>query len=191
MPRLAERTLLTPSRGHRRRETGLYAAQLADLSRRLRQDTRGLTVRELEWQPAPGMNSIGMLLAHIAIVEVWWIEGAVRQVPPADVDFTGKLGIGGDDDGMPAGPRDRHPRALQGKTLADYDRLLLRGRRNLLAAIRGLTARDLAKQRRRIRRDGKLHEYNVEWVLYHLVEHFAGHYGQILMLRHAYRARRR
>ena len=191
MPRPAERDLLVPARGHRTRETAFCAAQLADLSARLRHDTRGLTVRELEWQPAPGMNSIGMLLAHLAIVEVWWIEGAVRMVPPADVDFTGKLGIGRDDDGMPAGPRGRHPRALLGKRLSDYDRLLGRGRRNLLAAIRPLTARDLERTRRRIRRDGKVHEYNVHWVLYHLVEHFAGHYGQILMLRHAYRELRR
>jgi hypothetical protein len=27
------------------------------------------------------------------------------------------------------------------------------------------------------------------WILYHLLEHQAGHYGQILLLRHQYRDR--
>ena len=31
-----------------------------------------------EWQPAPGRNSIGMLLAHNAIVEVWWLDVGAR-----------------------------------------------------------------------------------------------------------------
>ncbi len=27
----------------------------------------------------------------------------------------------------------------------------------------------------------------MRWVLYHMLEHFSGHYGQILLLRHLYR----
>jgi hypothetical protein len=29
----------------------------------------------------------------------------------------------------------------------------------------------------------------LRWTLYHMLEHLAGHYGQILLLRHQYRAR--
>jgi hypothetical protein len=31
----------------------------------------------------------------------------------------------------------------------------------------------------------------MRWVLYHMLEHFSGHYGQILLLRHQYRDRER
>jgi hypothetical protein len=33
-------------------------------------------------------------------------------------------------------------------------------------------------------------DYNVGWALYHAIEHFAGHYGQVNLLRHQYRAMR-
>ena len=48
-------------------------AQMDDQSRRLTEHTRGATADELAWQPAPGLQTIGMLLAHIAVVEVYWM----------------------------------------------------------------------------------------------------------------------
>src|SRR5580765_4774958 len=173
MARLAERTVITAPRGYRSGEAALSAAQLEDLLRLMRKDVRGLTARELEWQPAAGMNSIGMLLAHIAIVEEGGVENAVRGVPGPEVEFVRLVGIRDSDDGMPAAAKSGHPEALRRKPLTFYSRLLSRGRKNLLAAIRPLTARDLARVRTRTRRDGKKHEYNVSWVLYHLVEHLA------------------
>lgn len=185
------RNVLDLPRGYHSPEAASFVAQLDDLTRLLRADLRRVGPAELEWQPAPGMNTIGMLLAHIAIVEVWWIENAIRGIPAPDVGFARILGLGLMDDGMPLAPRGGHPRSLQGKRLSFYMDRLRQGRANLRAASRALTPKDLARTRRRIRRDGKKHIYNARWVLYHLVEHFAGHYGQILMLRHAYRARRR
>jgi hypothetical protein len=41
----------------------------------------------------------------------------------------------------------------------------------------------------RVRKNGEHQTFDKAWVLYHLVEHFAGHYGQILLLRHMWRAR--
>jgi len=41
------------------------------------------------------------------------------------------------------------------------------------------------------KRDGMRHAQSVRWILYHVLEHQAGHYGQILLLRHQYRDRRR
>ena len=29
--------------------------------------------------------------------------------------------------------------------------------------------------------------YAIRWYLYHILEHFSGHYGQILLLRHLYK----
>jgi hypothetical protein len=40
-------------------------------------------------------------------------------------------------------------------------------------------------------RDGRRMRFNTRWILHHLLEHFAGHYGQMLLLRHQYRDRRR
>jgi len=189
MPPRPERDVLKIPRGFRSEEAGSFVAQLDELTDRMRSDTRDLGRAELEWQPAPGMNTIGMLLAHIAIVEVWWIENAVRGVGGPEVEFQRLLGIGRDDDGMPMPPRGKPPAVLRGKTLSFYWGRIERGRRNLRAAVRALSPRDLDRVRRRLRRDGKTHVYNVRWVLYHLVEHLAGHYGQILLLRHARRAR--
>ena len=36
----------------------------------------------------------------------------------------------------------------------------------------------------RTRPDGSRRLFNVRWYFYHVLEHFAGHFGQILMLKH-------
>jgi hypothetical protein len=186
-----QQNVLRIPRGYRSAEAASFLGQLDDLTEVMAFDTRGIPTKELEWQPAPGMNTIGMLLAHIAIVEVWWVENALRGIAVDDVDFEGHLGIGRMDDGIPLSPGGRHPQVLSGRKLAFYRHLLARGRANLRAVAKTLTPKDLERRRHRIRRDGKVHVYNARWVLYHLLEHLAGHYGQILMLRHAYRVRGR
>ena len=178
-------------RGYRSQEAASFVAQLDDLTEVMEFDLRGVKAAELEWQPAPGTNTIGMLLAHIAIVEIWWIESALRGLAIPDVDFVGHLGIDRMDDGIPQPRNGRPPQRLAGRKLAFYRDLLKRGRANLRRVAKTLTPKDLERRRRRIRRDGKVQIYNARWVLYHLLEHLAGHYGQILSLRHAYRVRRR
>ena len=100
MPQVPEIQSLSVPTGYHSQEVALFVGMLDDQLRLLTEDTRGLTVEQLAWQPAPGMNTIGMLLAHIAIVEVFWTS----------------------------------------------------------------------------------------WTLYHLFEHFSGHYNQILLLEHAHKA---
>ena len=58
-----------------------FAAQLEDQMIRLKIDVEGLDVRQLEWQPHKGVNTIGMLLAHLAVVDLWWLHLAPRQTP--------------------------------------------------------------------------------------------------------------
>lgn len=185
------RSVLKLPRGYRSPEAGSFVAQLDELTGSMNHDLRGTKVAELEWQPRAGMNTIGMLLAHIAIVEVWWIENAVRGIPAAEVEFERFLGIGLQDDGMPAPPRGGHPAALRGWRLATYQKKIRAGRANLRRVAKTLTRDGFERPRRRLRRDGVRHVYNARWVFYHLLEHLAGHYGQILMLRHAYRDRRK
>ena len=43
----------------------------------------------------------------------------------------------------------------------------------------------------RRRADGSFRNLNVRWILYHVLEHQAGHYGQMLLLRHEYRDRKK
>ena len=169
--------------GYRSREAALFVAQLDDQLALLRADLEGATTDELSWQAAPGMNTIGMLLAHNAIVEAFWM-GYVRGT---EADITATIGIGMDDDGMPIPEGAPPPANLAGRDLAWYLDLLARARDDLKRGTRDLTDADLESERTRPRPNGQMRTTNVRWIYYHLLEHFAGHYGQILMLRHQYR----
>jgi uncharacterized damage-inducible protein DinB len=180
------RNILTVVPSSPSRELDLFLAQLDDQTRRLTEDTRGLTRTALEWQPALGMNTIGMLLAHLAIVEVFWMQ--VGPLGRSSYSSDETLGITMDDDGMPLPPRGRPPKGLAGRTLKTYDDLLARARRYTREVAAKLTDADLEREVTRTRRDGKVQVLNLRWVFYHVLEHFAGHYGQILLLRHQLRA---
>jgi uncharacterized damage-inducible protein DinB len=186
MPK-TETYTLEPAPGTKSRLVGLFVAQLEDLNRRLLDATRGLTPDELEWQPAPGMNTIGMLLAHIALVEVGWIGAAALGLEFFKID---ELPVTFADSGMPLAPGAAPPAALRGKDLAFYDDVLGRARAFTKKALDALTDTDLDRRRSRIRRDGTHVEYNIGWALYHVVEHEAGHAYQINLLRHHYRLAR-
>ena len=189
MTPLVREVLMMPP-GCRSREAASFVAQLEDQSERLRADTRGLTAAGLEWQPSPGLNTIGMLLAHIAIVEVFWTQVGPLGLTSDDVrraDMHTALGIGIDDDGMPLAPGGAPPATLRGKDLAYFDDLLARARRYSMRDIAQLGDTDLDREITRTRRDGSIHQSNMRWILYHMVEHFAGHYGQINLLAHQFR----
>jgi len=176
-----KRTLPIPP-GFRSAEAALFVAQMDDQSRRLTEHTRGLSADELEWQPAPGMNTIGMLLAHIAVVEVWWtMLGPLAIAAP---DIPSILGIHEDADGMPLPEGAPPPADLRGEELAFFDDLLARARAHTKQVASKLADPDLDRVAQRKRPDGTLVSFDVRWVLYHMLEHQAGHYGQINMLRH-------
>ena len=175
------RTIEAPA-GYRTPEVALYVAQMDDQSRRLTDDTRGLTPAELAWQPAPGMNTIGMLLAHIALVELWWTSVLMQ------VEFRPEiLGVGEDDDGMPLAPGGKPPATLEGKDLRFFDDLLQRVREHLKRSVATLAPADVEAEVEKRAPDGTPRILNKRWILYHMLEHLAGHYGQINLLRHQYR----
>lgn len=161
-----------------------FAAQLDDQLALLRAKLHGLETRHLEWQPHPGMNSIGMLLAHLAGVDVWWISIAPHGTAESEYDNVCRaiIGIALDDDGMPAGSDARHPDTLAGRSLADYLSMLDRARAASHAVLRTWSDADLESSYSF--RDGLITR---EWTVYHLLEHFCGHYGQILLLLHLMR----
>jgi uncharacterized damage-inducible protein DinB len=161
-----------------------FAAQLEDQLTRLRTDVEGLDVRQLEWQPQKGVNTVGMLLAHLAVVDLWWLHLAPRQTPEADGDriFKEVIGIGGDGDGLPLAADGEHPATLAGKPFANYWKMIER-------------ARAVAHTDLRHWKDAELNNtyplgdrvISREWTVYHVLEHFCGHYGQILLLKHMMR----
>jgi uncharacterized damage-inducible protein DinB len=181
------RSIIGPLPGFRSREAGTFLSQLDDQLRRLREATRGLSPEDLMWQPEPGMNTIGMLLAHLAVVEVWWTMVVIEENPEGDVRPV--LGIGADDDGLPL-PENAPPFPfLNGKDLAFFDDLLDRARAYFKRVVKDRPDEDMERTFRRDRPDGTIRELNVRWYYYHVLEHFAGHFGQILLLRHLIRAR--
>jgi len=187
MPQLIQR-ILESKPGSASRQAGLFLWQLDDQSRRLGEDTRRATVAELTWQPRPGMNTIGMLLAHIAAVEVGWMRAAVHGT---DRDSVQVLGISKREIGMPLAPGALGPEALADRELSWFDALLARAREHTRAAVAPLTDADLERRFRTPASwepGGTEFEGTIGWALYHILEHEAGHYGQINLLRHQYRA---
>ena len=160
---------------------GWLAAQLDDQLRLLGRRLEGAGVELLEWQPQPGANTIGMLLAHNAITEAYWVhiaEGRVRSFAEADAAVMATLGIGTMDDGMPIPPGGGHAPSLQGAPLARYFELLGRARAATHAALRRWDEPALAGT---IAWEGRM--VSRSWIAYHLLEHFAAHAGQILLLK--------
>lgn len=151
-------------------------------------DLASCKASELAWQPRRGSNTIGMLLAHCAVVEVYWLMIATRSFTPEQ--FEAVLGIGIDDDGMPLPPDGMPPSALGGRSLAYYRRLHDRARAFVRRTAHGFAPAALVRVVQRLRRDGSRHDFNVRWILYHVLEHQAAHYGQMLLLRHQYRDQR-
>ncbi len=185
-PALASR-VLAPAKGMRCAEAGSFLAQLDELSARMFPDLRGLTSAELAFQLCPGANTIGMLLIHCALAEVHWLLTATTGTGEEAVRRA--LGIGPDDDGMPLPATGLPPANLRGWTLAGYRRLHDRARRFTRRALARMSPADLSRGRARLRWNGDSQVMNTRWILYHVLEHQAGHYGQMLLLRHVLRAR--
>jgi uncharacterized damage-inducible protein DinB len=175
------RILEIPS-GYRSPTVARYVWQLDDQTRRLLEATRDLTPQALEWQMAPGVNTMGMLFAHIAVAEAHMTAVLLEGRPTSDLKAV--LGIVEDDDGLPLPPEGRPPAALAGKGMDFFTDLLRRAREETHRVARTLGEADLDRRIVRQPGDGSTRHYNVDWSLYHLVEHLAGHHGQILQLKH-------
>ena len=181
------RYALEPGTGFRSREAALFVAQMDDQSRRLIEDTRALPPAALEWQPAPGQNTMGMLLAHIAYWEVFWTR-MVLEDRPMPFEVRDVLGLDRGDVGTPLAADGRPPEALAGKDVAFFHGLLARARAHTHEVARILTDADLEREVSRQRPDGSHNLLTVRWALYHMLEHLAAHYGQVNLMKHLQRA---
>ena len=155
----ANRTYMITVPPGRPREAASFLAQLDDQSRRLFEDLRGITAAELHWQPKPGTNTIGMLLAHIAIVEVYWLMIAAETMTHEAARKVLRFGV--DDDGMPLPPGKRPPAGLKGKGFAFYRALLARARAHVKRTARRWPDVALDRVVTRRRRDGATSRQNL------------------------------
>jgi uncharacterized damage-inducible protein DinB len=174
---------LIPAEGFRSAAAATFVAQLDDLTRRLTQDVSGLGSDDLARQPQRGVNTIGMLLAHMAIVEVAWTDVILggQSDPRARVPLI--LGIAATDDGLPLAADGTPPALLNGRAWPFFADLHARARQHLTSLAREQTDEEFARPVPRQRVDGP-YLITPRWTLHHLVEHYMGHYGQILLLRH-------
>lgn len=160
---------------------GYVAAQLDDQLKQLKKNVGGLTIKQLEWQQKPGMNTIGMLLGHIALAEYWWINLATKGIkwnPDGQKMMTKVCGFG--DDGLPLPEDGKHYHELRGYSLDKYLKVLARVRRATHKELRTWHDRDLDT----LYEIPKHARISYGWTLYHVLEHFSGHFGQILLLKH-------
>ena len=158
------------------------AAGLDDQLERLVRRVAGLSVPQLEWRPGPGHNSVGMLLAHLAMVELWWLTCASHGVHDRDAVwqcYRDVLGLDGADDGIPQPPGGAFPEALRGRTADDYVRLMRTSRTHVLNELLEWSDDDLG--RTVSMRD---RTFSRRWMLYHVLEHFAAHAGGVGRLLH-------
>ena len=164
-----------------------FAASLDDQLRRLREEIAGLEVRHLEWQERPGRNTIGMLLTHLALVEWFWFTFAPsgRSWGDDGHDELREL-IGVHDDGLPLAKDGKHPDYLAGFTLETYDDILSRARARIHDELRTWTDASLDDTYQLQGRE-KTRDVSRRWTLYHVLEHFAAHFGQISLLKHLMR----
>ena len=149
---------------------------LDDTRRRTHEALEGLDDTHLD-SPSPSGNTIGTILAHIAVIEVDWLYVEIREepypddliplLPPAVRDADGNLMP------VPGTPLSRHLHTLE----------VTRAR--LLDTVRTLDLADL-------RRPRHLPDYDVtpEWVLHHLVQHEAEHRAEIGVARTVLEGRR-
>ncbi len=165
------------------KQVGRFVAEMDDQLVKLKKAVKDLTVEQLEWQQRPGMNTVGMLLAHLALVEIWWIKLAPAEMPwlPEGKAQIQKI-CGFEDDGLPLPPDGVHPSYIIGYTAEKYLLTLDKCRRVVKTELKKWRDKELGK----FYKAGK-NRITCDWTLYHVLEHFAGHFGQILLLKHLMR----
>jgi hypothetical protein len=164
---------------------GILVASLEDQAARLKKLVADWPVAAFEWQPHAGCNTAGMLIAHNAFVEVAWIcvsASGLSYGPEGKARVMELVGHDWDDDGMPMKAGDTPPEALRGRDVAFYRDLLDKARAAVVADLRSWT--DASLEQTFTTKWGTISR---GWTLYHILEHYAQHFGQVSMLGHLMR----
>jgi len=143
---------------------------MEDIRALTKQAVAGIHGAALDWAPSSALNSIGTLLAHIAVIEADWLYSEVLEQPfPPEIAAL-----------LPPTARDPdgHLTRVGGRGVAEHLAVLDAIRARLLAVFHPMSPDEY----RRVRH---LADYDVtpEWCLYHLAEHEAAHRGEIETVR--------
>jgi uncharacterized damage-inducible protein DinB len=179
---------LEPPEGFRSRDAARFFWQMEDQRRALLGALADLGPEELHWQPAPGTNTVAMLLAHVAYAEAHLVQVGVRGEALGHAQDV--VGITEEEEGLPLAPGAPPSAALLGRPLEFFVSALAKARAHTRSVLESLTDQDLTRTiTRPPRPDGVVRVFDAAWVLHHLVEHEAGHRGQVQLMRHLWRKR--
>jgi uncharacterized damage-inducible protein DinB len=133
----------------------------------------GIQEEHIDWTPEGGVNTVGALLYHIALIEADWLFADILG-PESHKPLPAEL--------FPQDARDDEGAltAIRGISLDDHLARLARTRQLLLENLSDFTAEDLHRLRRR-----EDYDVSAAWVLHHLLQHEAEHRSQIAALREA------
>lgn len=137
-----------------------YLERLEALHADIAQVIDGLPPQALDWVVGPAINSIAVLVTHLAGAERYWI-GDVAGQTPSNRDRAAEFRVQG----------------LDSATLQQRLDTVLAECRTILA---GLTIDDLSAERL-APRDQQF--YTVAWALLHALEHSAQHLGHLQLTR--------
>jgi uncharacterized damage-inducible protein DinB len=179
---------ILPAPGCASPTVALKVAEIADVHAQLRAAIRGLPPAAFAWQPAPRTNTIGMLVAHVALAEVNLAQVVLLAEPRGHTPDV--LGLTTDDDGMPIEKYGSTPPAvLAGKDEAFFQSLIEKAEAHTFAACRTLREEQLGDEiARPPRPDGSYRVFDRRWALHHMVEHMAQHLGQLHVLKRQWKA---
>lgn len=148
---------------------GMKEARRGLLSTLDRIERAGFGQEFLDWRGPDGQdNSVGALLYHIAGVEMGWLYFDLLMTGfPDDVK-----------ERFPVDDRteDGHLRDVPGATLAEHRERLAWTRERFLNEVSGLSLEDWHELRAP---EGEDYAATPAWIVYHLVEHEAGHLFEI------------
>ncbi|MFN8670334.1 MAG: DinB family protein [Gemmatimonadaceae bacterium] len=125
---------------------------------KLRSAVLAVPADKLWWRPHPSCNSVGNLVLHLAGNVRQWVVSGIGGAPDVrhrDAEFAA-------DGGMDAAELLEH---LE-KALSEVDAVLARLAPETLGEVRRIQGR----------------ETTIQSALYHVVEHFSGHVGQVILL---------
>jgi uncharacterized damage-inducible protein DinB len=151
-------------------DIGRYLWMMEDVRDITLRCVNGISQAALDWSPTPAANSIGTLLYHIALVEADWLYvEALAQPLPDDLAAL-----------FPHDARDAtgHLTVVTGISVDEHLARLNAVRAHFLAAYRAMSPEAFRNAR-------SMPEYDVtpEWIAYHLIEHEAGHRGELATTR--------
>jgi len=172
MPAVREERIVLVRDPRAEGDLGVALAALEDVRARTKRAVAGLDDATLAARPAGAGNSIGMLVRHIALVELDWVLTDIGRGEPIPADAPAMLRL--DDPMADPGPR----------LLAEFVEALDFARAVTVDRLGRLPASEIDAEREY--RDERVHRvFNVRWILHHLVEHEAHHEGQIALMRAA------